>query len=138
MTKAEARRTIGGAVSAATHEEQEAILEVVRGSRPWRDLAALGVVVRLEDGRRTLMNPRGVTATVRFRDLARGFASLHHAAALREWAFVVEALDVDWEGEGRPGGEWLLEALWDASFGNPIDATRIDAIVRMAKEENGS
>jgi hypothetical protein len=126
-------------LSAATHEEQEALLEVVRGSRPWTDLAAFGVAVRLDDGRRTLTNPRRLTTTASARDLAQGFAKLRHdPAALREWAFVVEAMDVELAVEGDPAGEMLLEALWDASFGNPIDSKRIDAIVRMVEEEGGS
>ena len=63
-------------MNTATHEEQEALLAVVRGLRPWADLAAFGVAVRLDDGRRTLTNPRHVTAAASVHDLAQGFATV--------------------------------------------------------------
>jgi len=126
-------------LTTATHEEQEAILEVVRGSRPWKDLGAFGVAIRLDGSRCSVDNPRHITATASVQDLARGFARfLHDARALREWAFVVEAMDVDLAVEGRPGGETLLDALWDASLGNPIDPKKIEAILQLAKEDIGS
>ena len=121
-------------MSAATHEEQTAILNVVRGSRPWKDLSAFGVVMRLDGDRCTLDNPRHITATVSPADLAQGFARLHHdPTALREWAFLVEAMDVDLAMDEHPAGEMLLEALWDASFGNPIHPKQLDAILQIAK-----
>jgi hypothetical protein len=54
--------------------------------------------------------------------------------ALREWAFVMEAIDVDLtEVESHPAGDLVLGAIWDASFGNPINAETTQAIDQLAR-----
>src|SRR5712692_8891459 len=100
----------------AGKEEHETIRQVVRGERPWTDLRALGLNISLEGNQRTLENPGHLSAAADIHDLAKGFLRhVHDAQALREWAFVVEAMDVDLDVENHPAGDTLLRALWDAS-----------------------
>ena len=53
--------------------------------------------------------------------------------ALREWGFIMEALDVDLDVEQHPAGDLVLNALWDASFGNPIEADVWQTIEDLAR-----
>src|SRR5437879_2569194 len=101
--------------------DKEVVRQVVRGQRPWTDLRTIGIDVQLEGDRCTFQNPRDIEARVDIHDLAKGFlAHLHDARNLREWAFVLEASDLEMCLEDHPAGETLLNALWSASFGEPI------------------
>src|SRR5438552_571690 len=99
-------------------KEREKILQVVRGERPWTDLDEIGIRVQIQDDRCTFQNPRGIEVAADVHDLAKGFLAYRHdPRKLREWAFVIEASDVDLDVEKHPQGEILLNALWSASFG---------------------
>jgi hypothetical protein len=115
-------------------DSQEILRQVVRGERPWTDLGVVGIHVRREGDRHILENPQHISACVGVQDLARGFRTyLPDVHALREWAFLVEAMDVDLgEVECHPEGETLLEALWDASFGEPVSTKALRAIEQLA------
>lgn len=101
--------------------DQEVVRQVIRGERPWTDLRTIGIDVQLVGNRCTFENPRNIEVKADIHDLAKGFlAHLHDARQLREWAFVVEASDVELCVEEHPAGETVLNALWSASFGEPL------------------
>jgi hypothetical protein len=114
-------------------KDSETVLQVVRGERPWTDLRTVGMEVELEGNRCVVRNPRDVEVTANVHDLAKGFrAYLHDPRKLKEWAFVVEAADVDLEVEGHPAGDTLLNALWRASFGEPLGEDVVKVIEQLA------
>ena len=117
---------------------QETILQVVRGERPWTDLRALGIDIRLEGDRCQVENPQHLEAVAYVHDLARGLlAHRQDPRALREWAFVMEAVDVDLDVEHHSAGDLVRNALWDASFGNPIAADVWQTIEELARTSEG-
>jgi hypothetical protein len=117
---------------------QETILQVARGERPWTDLRVLGIDVRLEGNRCHVENPQHLEAAADVHDLARGLqAHRQDPRALREWAFVMESVDVDLDVEQHAAGDLVLNALWDASFGNPIEADVWQTIEELARLSEG-
>jgi hypothetical protein len=121
-------------MSAEGATAQETILQVVRGERPWTDLRTLGIDIRLEGNRCDTKNPQHLSATADVHDIARGFMAYRQdPRALREWGFIMEALDVDLDVEQHPAGDLVLNALWDASFGNPIEADVWQTIEDLAR-----
>ena len=69
-------------IKAAT--DQETVLQVVRGERPWTDLRTLGIEIRLEGDRCHFHNPRDIQATVHARDLARATATrMRHSVVVK-------------------------------------------------------
>jgi hypothetical protein len=118
--------------------EQELIRQVVRGERPWKDLGAIGIKIDFEGDRCAIENERGIVATADVHDLAEGLlAHVHGVHEVRKWAYLMEAgssfLDLD--VEDHPAGEVLLNALWDASFGQPIPAEAIAAAERLVRRK---
>jgi hypothetical protein len=110
------------------------VRQVIRGDRPWTDLRTIGMSIKLDGDSWTFENPPGISATIDVQDVARGFLThLSNPIALREWAFVVEALDLDLDVENQPQAETLLNAVWDASFGNPVPADVIRTIEQLAQ-----
>lgn len=99
------------------------ILDFVRGARSWADLETLGARIAFSDDGCSI---DGTLYVVRpsLRDIAQGLA--HHAAGpahhLQRWAQVVLAgsgfLDLA-DLESDPDGEEILNAIWDASAGDP-------------------
>ena len=60
---------------------------------------------------------------------------LHDPAALREWAFVMQAIPADLAAvEAHPDGEVVLGALWKASFGEPLSEAEIGVIKALTRE----
>src|SRR5579859_2379915 len=95
--------------------------EVVRGERPWTDLRQLGMTIQLEGNLCEVQNPPDLNPQVDIHDLAQGLVThFQDPRGLREWAFVMEAVEADFYAEDYPAGDTVLTALWDASFGNPI------------------
>jgi hypothetical protein len=137
MTTPKARRIIDAT-------PLDTILQVVRGERPWTDLRAIGIDIDVwleSTGYRShFENPQQHEATANVHDLAQGFITHRHdPCALREWAFVMETVDVDLDAEQHPAGDRMLEALWDASFGNPIGAEVWQTIEELARtDEDGT
>jgi hypothetical protein len=118
----------------ASAVEGELFRQVVRGERPWTDLRQLGITIRLEDNRCEVQNPAHLEPQVDVYDLAQGLlAHLQHPQALREWAFVMEAIDADFDAEDHPAGDTVLKALWDASFGNPISPEVRQTLEQLAQ-----
>ncbi len=108
------------------------VRQVVRGERPWTDLQALGIQIQFEGAKCRISNPAGIDITAEIHDLAHGLLKyIDHPQELKTWAFVLEAADfVDFDGDQHPAREKLLDALWNASFGNPIDAD----VIQTARE----
>jgi hypothetical protein len=113
--------------------DKELVRQVVRGERPWTDLRTIGIDVQLAGNHCIFQNPRNIEVCADIHDLAKGFlAHLHDARQLREWAFVLEASDVELGWEDHPAGETLLNALWSASFGEPIGTDVIKTLEQLA------
>jgi hypothetical protein len=71
-------------------------------------------------------------------DLARGFLTyLPDASRLKEWAFVMEALPGEFDVGSHPAGETVLDALWSASFGEPLCEDQIAVLEELGREEAG-
>jgi hypothetical protein len=114
------------------------IRQVVRGERPWADLGAIGIKIDFNGDRCTIENERGVVATADVHDLAEGLlAHVSEDHDLRKWAYLMEASSpfLDLDVEDHPAGEVLLNALWDASFGQPIPADAIIAAERLVRRK---
>jgi hypothetical protein len=117
---------------------EQIVREVVRGERPWTDLRSLGMDVRPEKGKADNLRP--VDVKIGIHDLARGFmAHSHDPAALRAWAFVMEALDADFDAvTAHPAGEHMWDAIWSASFGNPLEEAQLRLIEEIDRERQGT
>ena len=109
--------------NSATTADQEAIVQMVRGKKPWEELRRLGIELAFEDGSCRINNPRGIEATADAHDLAEGLLAFREdVQALRRWAFVIEAGSsfLDLRLEPQAAAEILLDAVWKASFGDPV------------------
>ncbi len=106
-----------------TRERAEDVLrQVVQGKKHWRDLDTIEYFLQVEGEHCSINNPHRWEAAATVFDLAQGFLAFRNdSRKLREWAFVVEALDVDLDVANHPAGETLLDALWRASFGEPLE-----------------
>jgi hypothetical protein len=110
-------------MSPGTETAQEVIRQAVRGERPWADLRTVGITIQFNGAHCAIDNPHRLTAPADIQDLARGLlAHLQDPRALRTWAFILEAEGfVDWgDAERHPGWEPLWDAVWRASFGEPV------------------
>ena len=115
------------------HTVAVAVRQVVRGERPWTDLRALGMKLFPDEGRAEDIRPLDVTADVH--DLARGFLThWKDPRALKQWAFVMEALPTDFQVERHSAGEAVMDLLWDASFGHAPDKAGIKLLEELAQE----
>lgn len=111
------------------------LLEFTRGESAWKDLHIPGMEVDFV--RWKILEPAAsptLAATVSPTDVVLGFTRLiDDRWALRRWSFVILtasdhfAFSDEFES---PAGQELLEALWDASFGEPI---REEAILFIQK-----
>jgi hypothetical protein len=112
---------------------EESIRQVVRGERPWTDLRTFGMQLFPDEGRAEDIPPIDVTADLH--DLAKGFLShSKDPRSLKQWAFVMEALPTDFQAEGHPAGEAVLDLLWSTSFGEPIGEEGVRLLKELAKE----
>ncbi len=122
-------------MSLSTEHDQEVVREIVRGERPWTDLREVGIEIKIEDDVCTLENPRNMLVSAEVADLARGLLQgLPDPEQLRLWAFMLEAEDfLDWgDGERHPAWETLWDAVWKASFGEPISREAIQTAKELA------
>jgi len=122
-----------------TTTTEQIVREVVRGERPWTDLRSLGMDLQPEKGKASNLRPLEVKVDIH--DLARGFVShWHDPVALRAWAFVMEALEADFDAvTAHPSGEDIWDAIWSASFGDPLKETQVRLIEELARErQSGS
>lgn len=116
--------------------DSDVILEVVRGERPWRELATVGIRITFDGNATHAENQRKVVAVARPADVAKGLIA-HEAnpLELQEWARVMLAgvsfLDLDLEDQ--PDGDILLDALWNARFGRMVSDRAYQVAVRSAR-----
>jgi hypothetical protein len=118
---------------------EETIRDVVRGERPWTDLAPLGMTGGPSEGRCEFRASFPAATRVGVHDLARGFLT-HYSdpCRLREWAFVMEAMPYDLtDAQDHPSGQLVLDAVWSASFGNPLAEREIAVITNLGNESTG-
>jgi len=104
--------------------------------RPWTDLVPLGMETRPQKSEcRFLPSFPGETC-ISVHDLAKGLSTyLDDARTLREWAFIIEAMPAEFEVDNHPAGEMVLDALWRASFGEPLREDQIAVIKALGEEE---
>ena len=121
-------------------DESEVIREMVRGERPWSDLPSLDIVVHMERNTFSADNPRKIEVRIHSRDVAQGLLRLRNDRRdLRRWAWIILAADfVDLALEEEPDGDILLDALWDASFGEPVSEEAFATVERLVAEQSGS
>jgi hypothetical protein len=123
-------------VTPETEAPEELVRRVVRGERPWADLRSLGMKLRPEEGYAADVPPLDIKVGIQ--DLARGFvAHLQAPHTLREWAFVMEALPTEFEAEQHPSGEAVMDALWSASFGEPLSDVQVELLMNLAGQGPG-
>ncbi len=121
-----------------TDTSQEVIRQVVRGERPWTDLRTAGIDIQLDGAHCHMGNPNDVAADGDVYDLARGLlANLPDPAALRTWAFVLQAESfLNWgDAEHHPAWETLWDAVWRASFGDQVPATAIQTAEELLQRK---
>jgi hypothetical protein len=126
--------------STSSIQEHELLLAIARGEANWRELNRFGIEPGLDREPATWREPASIpTVQPSLHDLAVGLLThLPSPPALREWAQVIEmtgcfdltALD------GDPGGETLLQAVWSASFGEPIDEGTLRVLRRIAERRH--
>lgn len=111
----------------------ELILQVVRGEKPWTDLARLGITIVFEGSATRVDNPRGMVAVAQPVDIAQGLLEYRDRPDdLRAWARVILAgvPFLDLALDDQPVGDILLDALWDATFGRQL----ADEAIRTAEQ----
>src|ERR1700685_648340 len=107
--------------------------QIARGERPSQAPRTLGVSTDPDAGEAGDIPPLDVSITAD--DLALGFVvHLENPQELRRWAFVLQAAPCDFSAvQAVPDGELLLDALWQASFGDPLDAAAVARIKELAR-----
>ena len=96
---------------------------MVRGERPLEDVQLVGISLSFEENQLKLSNVRQLVVDVHIHDIAQGLLAYHKTAEqLRHWAWAIESFDfVSIIRIDSPFEDVVLEALWDAAFGNHID-----------------
>jgi hypothetical protein len=126
----------GHAMSLGVETAHDVIRQVIRGERPWTDLSGVGIEVRLDGSRCAIDNPARLTASADLQDLARGLLThLADPSGLRAWAFVLQSESfVDW-GNAEHDSAWepLWDAVWKASFGDPIPEEAIKTAEKVVQ-----
>jgi hypothetical protein len=107
----------------------------IRGERPWRDLEPLGLRIAFSDDRCEIQGSTSVV-TPTIKDLARGLLNhISDPVHLRQWAAVVlagsEFIDLK-QIERDPQGELIIDALWEASAGDPVPEAAVATATRLA------
>ncbi len=95
----------------------------VHGLRPWDALTALGITIERSGDQVVYRNPNRYVVPVFPEDVAEGLTRLEgEPAKLQEWAEVLlgGSVFLELRLEDQAYGEPMLEALWEASAGEPI------------------
>src|SRR5579884_1384252 len=121
----------------ANAADNEIVLEVVRGQRPWTDLGSLGIIITFEGQRTRVQNPTGIVVVAGPADIAQGLLAYRgRPRELRTWARVILAgipfLDLALEEE--PVGDILLDALHNADYGEPISEEAFTVAERLVEQ----
>jgi hypothetical protein len=115
----------------ATANASALIIEFVRGKVSWKTLERAGVFVELKDDGYEIDNPWQVAAKVHLRDVSEGLLVYQRIPdQMQRWAGIILAgssfLDLSEEFETTPDGDILLNALWDAAFGDEVSQEAVD------------
>lgn len=104
------------------------IRECVRGLRSWDTLEAIGVSIEQVGERVVYSNPWNHVVPVLPEDVAEGLTRLQgDTSRLQAWAEVLLGGSnfLELHLEDQHYGETLLEALWEASAGEPVRQSAI-------------
>lgn len=117
---------------------EERVRAFLRGESSWECLREIGVGIEISEGSIEISNPSGQLVVARVSDVAAGLLRLEpRFQDLRVWASVLHSaafIDLEERFETDPRGDLLLEALWDAAFGNRPDSSALE----VAREFAGS
>ncbi len=110
----------------STKSDENLVLDVVRGIRPWEDLRRVGLAISFIEGGCNCDGRGTVVATPSIGDLARGIDRhlSNPASDLERWSAVMLAASavIDFSQIiAREDGERLISALWDASGRQEVD-----------------
>jgi hypothetical protein len=117
-------------------EDEIAVLEFIRGERPWTALQDVGITIELEGDHATVNNPYSVVVAAGAADIAQGllrFAGEPEQMKIWAWIVLAGTSFIEFDLDSHPRGGELLGALWDVGFGDPL---RPD-LVRLAKDVVG-
>lgn len=117
----------------------EIIRSFVRGKASWRALEGAGVYVEIKDDGYEIDNPRKVVSTAYLQDVSEGLLVYQQVPdQRRRWAGIILAgssfLDLSEEFETTPEGDVLLNALWDAAFGDEVSEEALDAAKSLVEK----
>lgn len=118
-------------------QPSDIVIQVVRGERPWNALQEVGIDIAFQSGRCFIDNTAHVEATAQAHDVAQGLIAYQdNPSALRTWAWILLAGSpfLELALEQHHAGEVLLEALWDASFGQPLSEYAKAVSAQLARE----
>jgi hypothetical protein len=106
-------------------EASDLILAFVRGERSWKSLEKAGVNIEIRDDGYEIDNPWQLSVEAHPRDVAQGLLVYRRMPdQLQQWAGIILAgssfVDLSKEFGTTPAGDILLNALWDAAFGDEI------------------
>lgn len=116
--------------------ETKTLRGIVRGDRPWSDLADIGISVRIDGDKVEIANPRQLSVSVGAADLAQGILNYKHdPVKIREWASMIlaDAISCDLRLKEDPAEQGLLAAMWDISFGKGLSAEGLALAERFAR-----
>jgi hypothetical protein len=114
------------------------ILSFVRGKSSWQVLERAGIYIEHKNDGYEIDNPWQLVVTIFLRDMAQGLMVYRRSPdQLQRWAGIILAgssfLDFSEEFETTPEGDILLNALWDAAFGDEISQEALSAMEGILK-----
>ena len=112
------------------------VRQVVRGERDVGALRSAGILVLPAGDGYEIVNDDGLSVVVGPHDVAAGVVALaSDPDRLVEWASILLAgsIFLDLAMESEPAGEELLGALWNLSFGKPLDHAALTLAKKLAK-----
>jgi hypothetical protein len=117
------------------NERQRILLEVVRGHKPWSILPQHGFRVSYYDGRWEFGVNSESPLRVSRSDISEGLLGLlARPNHLRDWASFILSGSSLVDLEDVEDYDLLLEALWDASFGEQVKQSARDLESRLKAE----
>lgn len=118
------------------NDSQRVLLEVVRGQKPWSTLQQYGFKVSYYEGRWEFGLNSVPPLRVSVSDISEGLLGLlAKPDDLRQWAsFILSAASLV-DLEDMEDHDLLLEALWDASFGNQVKEPARELASRLMEEK---
>lgn len=121
----------------AAPRDRDLLLQIVRLERPWTDARLVGVTVTRESTGFRADFARDTAVVVGLDELARGLREYQaNPRELRGWAFTVLAM-ANFEPQEHPAFDVLMDALHDASFGQPLSDEARAAIEQLTGSEQG-